>query len=132
MELRTKMHKEFSDTDQNFTTFVKDIKSKILSSQYEALKSVNKELISLYWDIGKDIVIKQEAFSWGKSVVKNLSQELQKEFVGMKGFSERNLWNMRNFYIEYQNNSKLQTLSAQIGWSHNVAIFQKAKDELER
>ena len=132
MELRIKMQKELSDTDQNFTTFVKDIKSKILSSQYEALKSVNKELISLYWDIGKDIVIKQEAFGWGKSVVKNLSQELQKEFVGMKGFSERNLWNMRNFYIEYQNNSKLQTLSAQIGWSHNVAIFQKAKDELER
>ena len=132
MELRTKMQKELSATDQNFTTFVKDIKSKILSSQYEALKSVNKELISLYWDIGKDIVIKQEAFGWGKSVVKNLSQELQKEFVGMKGFSVQNLWNMRLFYMEYSKNEKLQTLSREIGWSHNVAIFQKAKDELER
>jgi len=50
----------------------------------------------------------------------------------MKGFGERNLWNMRNFYIEYQDNSKLQTLSAQIGWSHNVVIFQKSKDSLER
>ena len=118
--------------NHNFKVFVTDIKQKILSSQYEALKAVNKELITLYWDIGKSIVEKQEAFGWGKSVVKNLSEELQKEFVGMKGFSVRNLWNMRNFYIEYKDNSKLQTLSAQIGWSHNVAIFQKCKDNLER
>ncbi len=117
---------------ENFTIFVKEIKNKILSSQYEALKAVNKELINLYWDIGKNIVEKQDEFGWGKSVVKNLSDELQKEFVGIKGFSERNLWNMRNFYIEYKNNTKLQTLSAQIGWSHNVAIFQKCKDNLER
>ena len=100
---------------QDFTTFVKEIKTKILSSQYEALKAVNKELIGLYWDIGKNIVEKQEKYGWGKSVVKNLSEELQKEFVGMKGFSERNLWSMRNFYIEYQYDLKLQTLSAQIG-----------------
>jgi predicted nuclease of restriction endonuclease-like (RecB) superfamily len=115
-----------------FQKFVIDIKQKILSSQYEALKAVNKELINLYWDIGKSIIEKQEAFGWGKSVVKNLSEELQKEFVGIKGFSERNLWNMRNFYIEYKDNLKLQTLSAEIGWSHNVAIFQKCKDNLER
>lgn len=126
------MTKEISTTDENFTTFVKDIKTKIFSSQYEALKAVNKELINLYWDIGKNIVEKQELFGWGKSVVQILSSELQKEFVGMKGFSERNLWNMRNFYIEYKDNIKLQTLSAQIGWSHNVVIFQKTKNELER
>jgi len=124
--------KEFSVADENFASFVADIKRKILSSQYEALKSVNKELINLYWNIGKEIVAKQEQYGWGKSIVKNLSQELQKEFVGIKGFSERNLWNMRNFYIEYKENQKLQTLSAQIGWSHNVIIFQKCKDELER
>ena len=115
-----------------FSTFVIDIKQKILSKQYEALKSVNKELISLYWDIGKSIVEKQESLGWGKSVVKLLSQELQNEFVGMKGFSVQNLWNMRQFYLEYSKNEKLQTLSREIGWSHNVAIFQKAKDALER
>ena len=118
--------------NSDFTNFVKDIKQKILSSQYEALKSVNKELINLYWDIGRNIVLKQEAFGWGKSVVKNLSDELRREFVGMKGFSERNLWNMRNFYVEYQNNLKLQALTAEIGWTHNVVIFQKSKDDQER
>ena len=126
------MTKEISTTDENFTTFVKDIKTKILSSQYEALKVVNKELINLYWEIGKNIVEKQELFGWGKSVVQNLSHELQKEFVGMKGFSVQNLWNMRYFYLEYHENEKLQTLSREIGWSHNIAIFQKTKDELER
>ncbi|WP_157351608.1 PDDEXK nuclease domain-containing protein [Aliarcobacter butzleri] len=122
--------KEINNSE--FNQFVKDIKQKILFSQYEALKAVNKELINLYWDIGKSIVKKQDVLGWGNSVVKNLSVELQKEFVGMKGFSERNLWNMRNFYIEYKDNTKLQTLSAQIGWSHNVAVFHKCKDNLER
>ncbi len=118
--------------ENQFKSFVSDIKKRILKGQYEALKSVNQELISLYWDIGKKIVKKQEEYGWGKAVVKNLSAELQKEFESMKGFSERNLWSMRNFYIEYQDNLKLQTLSAQIGWSHNVAIFQKCKENLER
>lgn len=110
--------------DQNFTIFVKDIKTKILSSQYEALKAVNKELINLYWEIGKNIVEKQEEFGWGKSVVQNLSEELQKEFVGMKGFSVQNLWNMRQFYLEYYENEKLQTLSREIGWTKIMFNFE--------
>jgi len=119
-------------TTKEFTIFVNEIKNKILSSQYEALKKVNKNLINLYWHIGENIIQKQEQYGWGKSIVKNLSLELQKEFVGIKGFSERNLWNMRTFYIEYKENQKLQTLSAQIAWSHNIIIFQKCKDDLQR
>ncbi|MCT7586747.1 PDDEXK nuclease domain-containing protein [Aliarcobacter butzleri] len=126
------MKKEISTIDENFTIFVKEIKSKILSSQYEALRAVNKELISLYWEIGKNIVEKQEQFSWGKSIVKNLSEELQKEFVGIKGFSVQNLWNMRQFYLEYYQNEKLQPLVGEISWTKNVIIFQKCKDSLER
>jgi len=115
-----------------YKTFVETIKNRVLSSQYEALKKVNKELIILYWSIGKDIIEKQEELSWGKSIVENLSADLQKEFIGIKGFSQRNLWNMRNFYLEYKNNQKLQSLTAEIGWTHNVTIFQKCKDDLER
>ena len=118
--------------DEEYINFVKSIKYKILKSQYEALKSVNKELIALYWDTGKSIVEKQERLGWGKSIVKNLALDLQKEFVGIKGFSERNLWNMRTFYSEYAENKKLQALTAEIGWTHNVVIFQKCKDDYER
>jgi len=60
-----------------FVSFVKEIKEKIRISQYEALKVVNKELIKLYRNIGKDIYEKQQKFGWGKSIVKELSKELQ-------------------------------------------------------
>lgn len=126
------MKKDTTILENDFTNFVKEIKAKILSSQYEALKAVNKELINLYWEIGKNIVEKQEEFGWGKAVVQNLSNELQKEFIGIKGFSMQNLWNMRQFYLEYYQNEKLQPLVGEISWTKNVIIFQKCKDNLER
>ncbi len=119
-------------TDSDYLKFVKSIKYRILKSQYEALKSVNKELIALYWDIGKQIVHKQDELGWGKVIVKNLSQDLQQEFIGVKGFSVQNLWSMRLFYFEYKDHPKLQTLSREIAWSHNIAIIQKTENDLER
>lgn len=126
------MKQDITILENDFTNFVKEIKTKILSSQYEALKVVNKELINLYWEIGKDIIEKQEKFGWGKAIVQNLSNELQKEFIGIKGFSMQNLWNMRQFYLEYYQNEKLQPLVGEISWTKNVIIFQKCKDNLER
>jgi len=120
-------------TDQTqYVDFVVSVKQRILQSQYEALKSVNKELIGLYWDIGKSIVEKQDAFGWGKSVVKTLAEDLQQVFVGIKGFSIRNLWNMRLFYLEYCNDSKLQPLVREISWTKNILILQKCKDVLQK
>jgi predicted nuclease of restriction endonuclease-like (RecB) superfamily len=116
----------------NYQSFFKDIKERILSAQYEALRAVNKELISLYWDIGKMIVERQEKEGWGKSVVERLARDLQKEFPGIKGFSERNLWNMRTFYLTYKDSKKLQPLVAEISWTKNVLIMSKCKDDLER
>ena len=123
---------DLSSDTASYADLVVSIKERILKSQYEALKAVNKELIALYWDIGKSIVEKQNEFGWGKSIVKNLADDLQKEFVGIKGFSAQNLWNMRLFYLKYKENEKLQTLSREIAWSHNMAIIQKCKDNLER
>jgi predicted nuclease of restriction endonuclease-like (RecB) superfamily len=119
-------------TPDNYQSFLKDIKERILSAQYEALRAVNKELISLYWDIGKMIVERQEKEGWGKSVVERLARDLQKEFPGIKGFSERNLWNMRTFYLTYKDSKKLQPLVAEISWTKNVLIMSKCKDDLER
>lgn len=61
-----------------FQTFVSEIKSRIRRAQYESLKAVNKELINLYWNIGKDITEKQEKLGWGKGIVPHLAEELQK------------------------------------------------------
>jgi predicted nuclease of restriction endonuclease-like (RecB) superfamily len=119
-------------SDINYKVFLEEIKAKVYQSQYEALKQVNKELIELYLFIGQSIVEKQKKHDWGKSVVEELAEDLQKEFVGIKGFSSQNLWRMRKFYQEYQGNEKLAPLVREIGWSHNVMIFEKVKDNLER
>lgn len=115
-----------------YRAFVEQIKEKVYQAQYEALKSVNKELIKLYWEIGHEIVDKQVQHGWGKSVVENLAGELQKEFPGVKGFSVQNLWYMRQFYNEYQGKEKLQPLVGEISWSKHLVIIGKCKDDNER
>ncbi|MDR2615072.1 MAG: PDDEXK nuclease domain-containing protein [Oscillospiraceae bacterium] len=127
-----------------YGAFIKEIKDLVYRRQYEALKKVNTELIQLYWEIGEEIDRKQREQGWGKSVVEILSKELQNEFPGIQGFSARNLWRMRNFYVEYARNtnlppmvsefqrSNLPPLIAEIGWTHNIVIMQKCKDPLER
>jgi len=115
-----------------YKKFVIEIKEKIYQSQLQAMKAVNTELLALYTDIGKSIIEKQNLYGWGKSIVENLSKDLQKEFPGVNGFSTRNLWRMRGFYLEYKDNTKLPPLVAEIGWSHNLVIIEKCKDLLER
>lgn len=115
-----------------YKTFFKEIKERIYKAQYDALKSVNKELISLYWDIGRSIVAKQENLGWGKSVVESLAKGLQKEFPGIQGFSSANLWRMRNFYLVYQENEKLAPLVREISWTKNVIIMERCKDDIRR
>jgi len=115
-----------------YKDFLEEIKERIYQSQYRALKAVNKELIKLYWEIGASIIEKQEQYGWGKSVVENLSKDLQKEFPGVKGFSMQNLWYMRQFYLEYKENEKLQPLVGEISWSKHLVIIAKCKDDLER
>ena len=116
----------------DYKLFLAEIKEKVSRSQYEAMKQVNKALISLYWEIGKSIVEKQKEYGWGKSIVENLSDDLEKEFPGMNGFSVQNLWYMRKFYKEYYQDIKLQPLIGEISWSHNISIMDKCKDKHER
>ena len=119
-------------SNTNYKAFLQEIKEQVYTSQYKALKQVNKQLIQLYWFIGKSIVEKQEQFGWGKSIVETLSEDLQKEFVGVKGFSSDNLWRMRKFYLKYFENIKLAPMVQEIGWSHNILILEKCKDDLQR
>lgn len=121
-----------SELTEEYGSLLGEIKQRIRSAQYEALKAVNKELIALYWDIGRLIVDRLQGDSWGRSVVKNLARDLQAEFPGMSGFSAANLWRMRLFYETYVNDEKLAPMVREIGWSHNLTIMEKCKDSLER
>ena len=95
------------DAPKEYTNFIGTIKERIRSAQYEALKTVNKELVGLYWDIGKMISEKQKELGWGKSVVERMSKDIRLEFPGQNGYSTRNLWLMATYYSEYKDDIKM-------------------------
>ncbi len=115
-----------------YLNFKNEITARIRSAQYEALKAVNKEMIALYWEVGKRITEQQTALGWGKSVVENLSRDIQKEFPGIKGFGVSNMWDMARFYTEYQSNEFLQPLVGEISWSKHIVILTKCKETQQR
>jgi predicted nuclease of restriction endonuclease-like (RecB) superfamily len=116
----------------DYAQLLAEVKERIRSAQYAALKAVNTELVGLYWDLGRMIVERQEQAGWGKSVVERLSQDLRREFPGVAGFSVQNLWYMRQFHMEYREHEKLQPLVGEVAWAHNLVIMSKCKDPLER
>lgn len=124
--------KNTSAITAEYLHFRDEITQRIRSAQYEALKAVNREMIALYWEIGKRITEQQTALGWGKSVVENLSRDVQKEFPGIQGFGARNMWDMARFYAEYQSNEILQPLVAEISWSKHIVILTKCKDTQQR
>src|SRR3989339_640191 len=77
---------------KNYPQFLEDIKSRIRTAQIKAALSASRELIILYWDLGKSIVDRQRKESWGKAVVERLARDLQTEFPGVGGFSPVNVW----------------------------------------
>ena len=104
-----------------------DIIELIKRSRNNAIKAVNSELINLYWNIGGYISRKVELSEWGQSIVKELSQFIQTTEPDIKGFSNKNLWRMKQFYESYREFPKVSTLLREISWSHNLAIFSRCK-----
>lgn len=121
-----------SDLPEDYGSLLLEVKERIRAAQYQALRAVNRELIGLYWDIGRLIVERQAGDTWGKSIVQQLSGDLQKEFPGISGFSASNLWRMKSFFEAYAGSEKLAHLVREIGWSHNLVILQRCSDPLER
>lgn len=136
---------------------LEDLKSRVRTAQLKATFAANRELIQLYWDIGRLIVERQDQEGWGKSVVERLAADIQRAFPGMQGFSARNVWRMRTFYLAYRSivsilpqavaetgkpilptalaefgGSNLPQAVAEIPWGHNVLILEKIKEPRER
>lgn len=124
--------KNSSILSAEYLDFKNEITSRIRSAQYEAPKAVNKEMIALYWEIGRRITEQQTALGWGKSVVENLSMDIQKEFPGIKGFGVSNMWDMARFYAEYRSNEILQPLVGEISWSKHIVILTKCRETQQR
>lgn len=108
------------------------LKQRIREAQIRAALSVNRELVLLYWQIGRDILQRQEQEGWGAKVIDRLARDLKHEFPEMKGFSPRNLKYMRAFAAAYPDESIVQTTPAQITWYHSTTLLDKVKDADER
>jgi len=104
----------------DYAVLLAEVKERVRSAQYEALKAVNKELVALYWDIGKLIAVRQINADHGAAIAEQLAADLRQEFPGVSGYSRRNVFYMREFYLAYCDLPKVQPLVAQIGWTHNL------------
>ena len=116
-------------TNSIYKDFLVQLKQKIYSAKSKAILSANRIMIELYWEIGKEIITKQEALGWGQSVVEQMSRDLITEFGEKSGYSTQNLWYMRQFYITYKESPNLQQLVGEIPWGSNILIFSKCKDK---
>lgn len=87
--------------DKEYKVWLADIKTRVRGAQIKAASSVNTELLKLYWSMGKDIVDRQKNAKWGDSLLLRLSKDLMAEFPDMKGFSERNLKYIRQWFLFY-------------------------------
>lgn len=111
--------------DKSFNEIINVIKNDIKSTQLDIIINANKNLVNLYYRLGK---ILYENSSWGNKFVNKISIELKLSFPNLKGFSERNLNYMKAFYEEYKDNVEILHLGAKIPWKHNVVLMQKIKD----
>jgi hypothetical protein len=90
-----------SDLPAGYRELLEDLKTRVRAAQLKAAVAVHRELIQLYWDIGRMIVVRQEQEGWGKSVVERLADDIQQAFPGLSGFSRSNVFRMRAFYEAY-------------------------------
>ena len=117
---------------KEFTKLLDDLKRKVEASQSKAALAVNKELVLLYWSIGKMILENQNTAGWGAKIIDLLSKDLSMAFPEMKGFSVRNLKYMRSYAEGYSETAIVQHLVAQIPWGHIVRLLDLVKSEDER
>lgn len=134
--MTTATHKKDSGdlfSTKEYAKTLEDLKKSIQSAQLKAATAVNEEMIRLYWTIGKTIAEKQELNGWGSNVIDRLAKDLQNTFPGIEGFSKRNLFRMRAFYLAYE---KVPQPVAQIDdlpifripWGHNILLLEKIKN----
>lgn len=112
----------------DYRDFIATLKQKVQTAQLKAARAVNAELIGLYWELGRLITEKQQASGWGDAVIDQIAHDLTRELGGVKGFSRRNLYRIKQWYRFYAEQGEfVPQLVAQIPWGHNALIVEKIK-----
>ena len=118
---------------EGYEFFLQDLKTRIQQTQVRAALAVNRELVGLYWQLGRDITEAQSRYAWGDKVLERIAADLKSAFPGIEGFSKRNLERIRGFYLAYSDQIEFATQPvSQIPWSHNIILLQKLKDPIQR
>jgi len=115
-----------------YNDFLQELKERIRSAQIRATLSVNQELVLIYWQIGKDILYRQQQQGWGAKIIDRLATDLRQAFPEMKGFSRTNLLYMRAFAEAYPDQELVQQVVGQIPWGHILRILDTVKDSKAR
>ena len=129
MAIDDKENKMENEIDKTLIETIEHIKKNILSTRNRILENANKEVLNLYFRIGKYI---SENSKYGSQFVDNLSVSLKLDFPDETGFSRRNLFRMKKFYEEYKASSKVPPLVAQLTWTHNCILIDKVSDKEKR
>jgi len=116
----------------SYAQFLADLKSRIQAAQIRASLSVNRELVLLYWQIGRDILERQDRERWGAKVIDRLATDLKRAFPEMRGFSPRNLKYMRRFAEVWAEEEFVQQVAAQLPWFHNCVLLDKLSEPGDR
>lgn len=119
-------------TVEGYADWLGDLKSRIRTARMRAALAVNAELVRLYWEIGRDILSRQQQQGWGAKVIERLADDLRREFPDMKGFSRANMLYMRAFAEAWPDEPIVQQLVGQLPWGQNVMLMTKVKSREER
>jgi predicted nuclease of restriction endonuclease-like (RecB) superfamily len=115
-----------------YAEWLVDLKSRIHSAQQRAVLAVNRELLLLYWQIGRDILARQAEQGWGAKVIERLAHDLRTAFPEMKGFSRANLMYMRAFAEAWPDAEIVQQAVGRLPWGHNLVLLTRLKDPQQR
>ena len=115
-----------------YADWLRDLKNRIHSAQQRAALAVNRELVLLYWQIGRDILARQAAQGWGAKVIERLAHDLRTAFPEMKGFSRANLMYMRAFAEAWPDGEIVQQAVGRLPWGHNLVLLTRLKDPKQR
>src|ERR1017187_10930588 len=119
-------------TPAGYAELLQELKARIRAAQVRAAFAVSRELILLYWSIGREILTRQDAQGWGAKIVERLAHDLQVEFPGVEGFSARSLKYMRAFATAWPDEPIVQQLAAQLPWGHHMVLLDRLKTPVER
>lgn len=122
-----------SEMPADYAVVLARLKQRIAAAQTHAVLAVNRELIVLYWHVGATIVQRQTKAGWGNAVVERLAYDLRRAFPDLEGFSPRNIWRMRAFFLAWSGSSKkLPQAVSEIPWGHNIVLLQQLERREDR